>query len=170
LTHKHTPLTPAAPAALQASALRHPFIVPCVESWVVQNHTVNMIYAFCSNGDLAGYLARARKQVRLSGKTARLGSSCCPAAGPATSSNRTPSNPCKPALLPAQGASVDEALLHKWLAQLLLALDYLQSQGVLHRDIKTSNLMLTAEDDVQLGDFGLATLMTHTDGGGAAGV
>jgi serine/threonine protein kinase len=47
----------------------------------------------------------------------------------------------------------------KWLCQLLLALDYLQTQQVLHRDIKTSNLMLTAEDDVQLGDFGLATMM-----------
>lgn len=52
----------------------------------------------------------------------------------------------------------------KWLCQLLLALDYLQTQQVLHRDIKTSNLMLTAEDDVQLGDFGLATMMKE-DGG-----
>lgn len=48
---------------LQATSLRHPFIVPCVESWVVQNHTVNMIYAFCQNGDLASYLQRIRKQV-----------------------------------------------------------------------------------------------------------
>lgn len=56
----------------------------------------------------------------------------------------------------------------KWLCQLLLALDYLQAQQVLHRDIKTSNLMLTAEDDVQLGDFGLATMMKEE--GGCLGV
>jgi hypothetical protein len=49
---------------LQATSLRHPFIVPCVESWVVQNHTVNMIYAFCQNGDLSGYLTKIRKQVK----------------------------------------------------------------------------------------------------------
>lgn len=49
--------------------------------------------------------------------------------------------------------------MRKWLCQLLLALDYLQTQQVLHRDIKTSNLMLTCDSDVQLGDFGLATLM-----------
>lgn len=51
----------------QATSLRHPFIVPCVESWVVANHTVNMIYAFCQNGDLASYLSKIRKQVRLGG-------------------------------------------------------------------------------------------------------
>jgi hypothetical protein len=50
-------------ACLQATSLRHPFIVPCVESWVVQNHTVNMIYAFCQNGDLSSYLTKVKKQV-----------------------------------------------------------------------------------------------------------
>lgn len=50
-------------APVQATSLRHPFIVPCVESWVVQNHTVNMIYAFCQNGDLSSYLAKVKKQV-----------------------------------------------------------------------------------------------------------
>lgn len=59
---------------------------------------------------------------------------------------------------------MEEVLLAKWLCQLLLALDYLQTQQVLHRDIKTSNLMLTAEDDVQLGDFGLATMMKEEGG------
>lgn len=34
---------------------------------------------------------------------------------------------------------------------------------VLHRDIKISNLLLTAGDDVQLSDFGLAT---YRDAGG----
>lgn len=76
--------------------------------------------------------------------------------------------PCVIALPPClcaclQGGQVDEACMLKWLCQLLLALDYLQAQHVLHRDIKTSNLMLTCEDDIQLGDFGLATLM-DTDG------
>eukprot|EP00775_Hariotina_reticulata_P008920 gene8920-9097_t len=96
-------------------ALKHPFIVPCVETWMVQDHTVNMIYSFCEKGDLATYLQKR--------------------------------------------CQVEESLMLKWLCQLLLALDYLQCKGVLHRDIKTSNLMLTASLDVQLGDFGLATVM-----------
>jgi hypothetical protein len=49
---------------LQATSLRHPFIVPCVESWVEKNHTVHMIYAFCQNGDLSSYLTKIRKQVK----------------------------------------------------------------------------------------------------------
>jgi serine/threonine protein kinase len=52
---------------------------------------------------------------------------------------------------------ISEEQLRYWLCQLLLALEYLQVKNVVHRDIKTSNVMLTAASDVQLGDFGLAT-------------
>jgi serine/threonine protein kinase len=68
-----------------------------------------------------------------------------------------------------QGGKIEEHVLKKWLCQLLLALDYLQMQKVLHRDVKTSNLLLTSDDDVQLGDFGLATLMDTVDGACCAG-
>jgi serine/threonine protein kinase len=50
-----------------------------------------------------------------------------------------------------QRGQVEEPLMMKWLCQLLLALDYLQTMRVLHRDIKTSNLLLTCDMDVQLG-------------------
>ena len=56
-----------------------------------------------------------------------------------------------------QGKFIPEKQLKDWLCQLLLALEYLQVHKVVHRDIKTSNLMLNAANDVQLGDFGLAT-------------
>ena len=39
--------------------------------------------------------------------------------------------------------------------QLLLALHYMRTKHVLHRDLKTSNIFLTAENDVQVGVRGV---------------
>lgn len=41
--------------------------------------------------------------------------------------------------------------------QVLEALSYLHSRNVIHRDLKPGNIFLDSEDNVKLGDFGLAT-------------
>ncbi len=47
------------------------------------------------------------------------------------------------------------------LEQVLLALDYAHAQGVIHRDVKPANLMLSGDDRVTLVDFGLAFLLSE---------
>ena len=46
--------------------------------------------------------------------------------------------------------------------QVCLALDHLHCLGILHRDIKGSNLFLTAQGLVKLGDFGIAKVCSNT--------
>ncbi|MDQ3004266.1 MAG: serine/threonine protein kinase [Chloroflexota bacterium] len=65
--------------------------------------------------------------------------------------------------------SFDDAL--RYGAEIASALDYLQMQGVIHRDLKSSNILLDLSDHTYLADFGLAriistsTLAFHTGHG-----
>lgn len=43
-----------------------------------------------------------------------------------------------------------------WFLQLLAALEFLHSHCVVHRDLKLSNLMLTADGTLKVTDFGQA--------------
>ena len=56
--------------------------------------------------------------------------------------------------------------------QVLSALDYLQSRGIAHRDVRSDNLLVNREGVVKLADFSNAVQVTQLNPmvSGAAGV
>lgn len=55
----------------------------------------------------------------------------------------------------AWGASLPEAQVWGYLRDILLALDHLHSQGLVHLDVKPANIFLGPRGRCKLGDFGL---------------
>ena len=51
---------------------------------------------------------------------------------------------------------VSEELERKWILQIAEAVQFLHSINLVHRDLKPENVLLTANDDIKIGDFGLA--------------
>ncbi|CAG9318195.1 unnamed protein product [Blepharisma stoltei] len=56
-----------------------------------------------------------------------------------------------------------EAQIWKWFYQLSMALSYIHSLKIIHRDLKTKNIFLTKDGGLQLGDFGFSKVLQFSD-------
>jgi serine/threonine protein kinase len=60
-----------------------------------------------------------------------------------------------------QGPRLDEDRIWKYCIQMLLAMEYIHSKNIIHRDIKTLNLMLDANDGIKLGGTHWVASLPH---------
>ncbi|KAJ9645400.1 Chk1 protein kinase [Knufia peltigerae] len=58
-------------------------------------------------------------------------------------------------------AGVSEDIAHVYFTQMISAIGYMHAKGVAHRDIKPENVLLSAEGDLKIADFGMATLFEY---------
>lgn len=108
----------------------HPFILPMKFAFQ-SDHFLFLGTPLCTNGNLEQYVANRAKENGLVSpdplfKTKRY------------------------------GGHLHESVVVAVVAEILLAIEHMQSKGVLHRDLKPDNIFIDSEGHTQLGDLGLA--------------
>ena len=101
------------------SALHHPNIVTCLESFT-ERGKLCIVQDYCAGGDL---YQRVKAQ---------------------------------------RGAPLPETTIVDWFTEILLGLKHVHDRKVLHRDLKTQNVFLTADGRCKLGDFGVSKVLAGT--------
>lgn len=123
------------------AALDHPNIIACKESFLLPPPASNVV------GGLPGRAAVGREQV------------LCIVTEFADGGDLRKSMQQRQAKTP-RFFQEHEAL--DLFVQMCLALNHLHDRKIIHRDIKPENIFLTGANVVKLGDFGVATVLSHT--------
>jgi serine/threonine protein kinase len=56
---------------------------------------------------------------------------------------------------------IPEAQVKNYIWQLATGVCYLHRRSIIHRDLKLGNIFINLEDDIKIGDFGLATTLDN---------
>jgi len=64
-------------------------------------------------------------------------------------------------LLDVNTAELDEDCVLQWFVELASVVDYIHREGVVHRDIKLGNVLLSSDGHVVLSDFGVSRLFSE---------
>lgn len=124
----------------------HPNIIQFVEAHLdPEEEKLSIVMEYADSGDLASQVLR-RKEL-LAKQEARM---------------RTP-----PALPKAQGKNSNSPFFQEHdimliFVQCVFGLHHLHTSQIMHRDIKTHNILLFSNGLVKLGDFGVAKSFSHT--------